>query len=56
MRQAAKMIKSYERTGNLLIENSYVDGALISLPTVNVPVNVIQEAEENFRPILEYNI
>lgn len=53
MRQAAKMIKSYERTGNLLI--SYVDGALISLPTVNVLVNFIQEAE-NFRPILEYNI
>lgn len=46
MRQAAKMIKSYEKAGNLLTENSYVDDIFVCLPTVEKVGKFIQEAEE----------
>lgn len=45
MRQAALLIKSYETTGNLLTENSYVDDILVSLPTVDDVGKFIQETE-----------
>lgn len=46
MRQAAKMIKSYEKAGNLLTENSYVDDIFVRLLTVEKVGKFIQEAEE----------